>query len=249
MRNKFVYAFSILILLCGVLALPVPAEAGGISYLQQVASGTDASSYTFSSQSLGTAAADRYIVVVVNARTLAGTALSSITVAGVTATLGVNYTRAGSAQIAAIGVAAVPTGTTGDIVLNFNGTMRRAGYGAYRVTGLSSATANDTATDDSDPADFLLDIPAGGFGVGVCGDATTGGATYTWTGLDEDFDAVLEAANANYTGAHKVYAAAQTNLAIQCAHSETGAVPASAVASYGLNADASSIESDFIIFE
>ena len=205
-------------------------------FLQNSASGTDTDVYTFATQNLGTAAANRYILVSVAARTLAGSALSSITVAGETASLAVNHAP-GNGSIAAIGVAAVPSGTTGDIVLTFNGTMRRAGYAAYRITGLSSVTPNSTDTGSSDPDTLTVTVPDPGFAVAIASDATDGSATYTWSGLGvfEDFDAVLEAANANYSGAQSETAG---SVGFEVSHNQASAIPATAAASFALAADA-----------
>lgn len=204
-----------------------------LTFLQATQDGTDTNVYTFASQNFGTASADRYIICTGAARTLAGTALSSITIGGVTATLNVNFVDSGVTCISFIGIAAVPSGTSGDVVLTFNGTMRRAGIGLYAVTNLTSTTPTDTGSSEANPLTAGgLDISAGGFGVAVGGTADTG-ASATWAGLTEDFDTAWAPADGSYSGSSQTYATQQTGLTVTCTWTAS-TVPVGAFASYGL---------------
>jgi hypothetical protein len=220
---------TILILIIGTLYLPNNASADiSIAFLQSAESGTDASSYTFSTQNIGVAATDRHIIVATIARGASQT-LTGVTIGGVTATSVANNSNDGS--IAALFIAAVPTGTTGDIVLTFSGTMIRAADGAYRATGLGSATPTDTGVSSANAPTTDLDIAAGGFGIGT---AFSGGTapTFTWTGLTENFDAGwAENSDTAYTGAMEEFATAQTGLTIT-ADSGTGVTNSGAFASW-----------------
>lgn len=182
-------------------------------FLQGVGDATDLTTYTFSSQNLGTADASRYIIVGVLSRRAAGTpSISSLTIGGVSAAAVVAQTNTASgSDIAALYIAAVPTGTTGDIVVTFDAAMLRCAVVAYRAVGIASATASDTDSSTATDPTCNLDVPAGGFAIGV---ACTGnaGASFTWTGLTENYDAVIEALNA--TSASDTFVAAQTGLAI-----------------------------------
>jgi hypothetical protein len=55
----------------------------------------------------------------------------------------------------------------------------------------------------SNPATDTLTVPAGGFAIGY-GFATDASAhrTATWTGISEDFDALIETLGFSHTGAH-----------------------------------------------
>jgi len=157
------------------------------TYLQGVGDSTNATSYTFSSQNLGAADADRQIVVAIAGRALGTPTLSSVTVGGVSATINkTQYTDSGGARsTAAIAIADVPTGTTGDVVLTYSAEMLRVGQALYSVTG-ANHTAYDTGGSSADNPSASLDIPADGYGFGTA--FILGSAT--WTNLTEDYDEI-----------------------------------------------------------
>src|SRR3990167_2651308 len=159
------------------------------SFLQAAVDTTEATIYTFSSQSLGTAAADRYIVVAIAARGLGTTrTISSVTVGGVSATINVQTPNITSnTSLTGIVIAAVPTGTTGDIVITFDAQMLRCGIGLYRVTNLVSATPTDTdGSTAADPSVTLTTVDGGiAIGVGFTQDTAPQAA---WTGATENYD-------------------------------------------------------------
>ena len=121
------------------------------AHLQTTVDASDLTTYTFSSQNLGTAAPDRHIIVGVAARKGgSATTISSVTVGGVSATIVDQYSNSDSnSNISGIAIASVPTGTTGDIVVTFGAQMVRAVIAVYRATNLSSATEFDKAEDGS----------------------------------------------------------------------------------------------------
>lgn len=140
--------------------------------------GVSQSSVTYASQTIGTAASDRYVIVAVYTDQSSGT-ISSVTVGGVSAT------AAHSSFVTALGVvgiyaALVPTGTTADIVINTS--ITASGFhAAHWTVNMASGTAYDTATNtQASGANAVsgLDIPANGFAVGfaVIDDGTS---TYT----------------------------------------------------------------------
>lgn len=156
---------------------------------------TDTDTYTFSSQNLGTAAADRYIIVAAAGRTVSTDLnISSITVGGVTATVVQSAQSAVGDNDLTIAIAAVPTGTTGDVVVTYNTTSLRCQICLWRATGLASATPTDTDQDDGEPGthdpSVSLTVP-NGFAVGiVSNDAST---SVTWSGLtNKRYDDTLE---------------------------------------------------------
>lgn len=156
---------------------------------------TDLTTYTFSSQSLGSPAADRYIIVGVTARRATAFTITSVTVAGVTATLvaGADASNVSSGNTrAALYIAAVPAsaGLTGDVVVVVSGAALRLGVICWRATGLLSATASSTVASTANDPTGTLTIPADGFGLGI---VTSGVAApnVAWTGLTEDADTDL----------------------------------------------------------
>lgn len=183
------------------------------SYLQSATSTADTNAYTFSSQSLGDAASDRYIIVTAIARK-AGAAftLSSITIGGVSATIVRQVTNTvTNSDTAAIVIANVPTGTTGDVVVTWSTTVLRCAIGMWRATSLSSATEHDASTSTAADPTYAIDVPAGGFAIAA--GLTAAATTVTWTGLTEKFDSTLESF-VTYTGASDEFATTQTNLTV-----------------------------------
>jgi hypothetical protein len=195
------------------------AVAGGapvVAFTDSAVDPTNTTTYTFTLD-FGAAAGDRYLIATPSTRgSGTGAAISSVTIGGVTATEVINTTAllATVYNGAAIFIAAVPTGTSGDVVVTYANSQLRAGCGLYQVTGLSSSTAHDTATDSgSDPLTDTIDVPAGGFIVAVAvGEGTP--PIFTWTGVDESYDEAMESTIC-HSGGFKSYAAAQTGQAIE----------------------------------
>lgn len=174
---------------------------------------TNQSAYTFSSVNLGTATSDRVIIVSTTGRADDGTArtLSSMTIGGVSATINVQSENSGN--VAAIACASVPTGTTGDVVVTFSGTMGDAKIATYRATNIST-TATDTGSSSANPLTDTLNISATGFALSMAkSDGTT--PTATWTNLVERFDESDQGGN-YVSGASQTYQTAQTALSITC---------------------------------
>lgn len=158
----------------------------------------NASTYTFASQALGTAYTDRKIIVGIGARGGSDYTPSSVTVGGVAATQVASVVQNGS--YAGIYIASVPTGTTGNVVVTFSGTMVRAAVGVWSARRLQSTTAIDTATDPDNPISQALTMSAGSIGVGV--GFTQGTATHTWTGLTKTFqEDMTDTNNSSVSGA------------------------------------------------
>ena len=110
----------------------------------------DATSYTFSSVSFGSAASNRSIVVGIGAgRASSGArSVNSVTIGGVTATIAAEK-NSPAGNVAAIAFAKVPTGTSGDIVVTFNSTMARCGIGVWSATDLGGVIDTDGDADNA----------------------------------------------------------------------------------------------------
>lgn len=194
--------------------------AATITFLQVAKDATDLSEYTFSSQDLGVAASDRYIVCTIQGQSNDGGArtISSASIGGVSATISVNLVNSSGTGCGII-IAPVPTGTTGDVVITFSGTMGDCNIALYRCLGVGSVTATDTGSDSATgvPSEALsdtLNISAGGIAVGVSQNDISI-ATATWGNLTERFDE--QTANTNdMSGASAEFATTQTGLTISC---------------------------------
>lgn len=166
--------------------------AGGValsySFLQSAADTSNTTTYTFSSQNIGTAASDRSIVVLAVCRGVNTTTSCSMTIAGQSATVDL-FAGSGSNDYIAVGRASVPTGTTGNIVVTWSAGQLRCAYAAWRVTGGSlalddSATATGFGTTATD-----LVVTSSDNGLIVAGHTTpNSAATTVWSGATEVVD-------------------------------------------------------------
>lgn len=203
------------------------------SFLQVATSATDLTTYTFADQNLDTAAPDRYIVATISGRSNDGGArtINSVTIGGVSATINVQTTDQGN--VIGVAVASVPSGTTGDVVVEFSDTMTDAAVALYRVPGITTTTATDTGTSTATPLTTNLDINAGGFAVAMA-KSDNSSHTATWTNLTERFDQD-DASTNSISGASDDFATAQTSLAITCTWSASTR-PVFAAASFNVAA-------------
>src|SRR5690606_23430167 len=144
------------------------------------------------SQNFGTASGDRYIIVTIMARKSGGaTTITGVTIGGIAATEVTQRTNnVTHSDVAGIFIAADPTGTSGNMVVNFGATMVRCAIGLYAATGLSSPTAHDTDSSIASPPTVSLDVPANGFVIGA--GLTAASSSATLTGITEDYDSPLE---------------------------------------------------------
>ena len=138
----------------------VPASgAVQISLTDSSADTNDASVFTFSSQALGAAASDRYIVVGAGWRRVSTSpTLTSITVGGVSCTIPAGAKLDGTVSGCALGIAAVPTGTTGDVVVTLSHSCTTSSIGVWALynvlsdTPVGTAENTDTVTNLSVPS-------------------------------------------------------------------------------------------------
>jgi hypothetical protein len=144
--------------------------------------------------SLGTAAANRKIIVGFTARNSGGTGgvVNAATVAGqsaLPAQITANSDTANNKAV--IMVADVTAGTTGNISIGLTVQQNRAGAGVWAMYGAGSSTATDTdKTEGAADGNVTLTVPAKGVAIGVSYHQAAG--TASWTGLTGRYDAALE---------------------------------------------------------
>lgn len=110
-------------------------------------SGSGTATVTFSGISFGTAASTRMVVATFGmALTSLGSTITSVTIGGITATQAAYIENTGQAGASAIFYAAVPTGTTGNIVITASSVLGAVQLGVYRLSGLNSNTPVNTCT-------------------------------------------------------------------------------------------------------
>lgn len=175
-----------------------------INYVGTTVDTGDTSTYTFTNHAIGTASADRVVLVAVCVRSAtAGISISSMTIGGVSATELVEASTGANVTSAIYGLL-VTSGTTATIVVTPSNSSQRCAVSVFEMTGTGGATTTSaTATDTSPPSSTTITIPANGAAVGLSF-ATSGSAvgTGTWAGLTEDNDADLENTNNHYSAAH-----------------------------------------------
>jgi hypothetical protein len=205
--------------------------AASRTFLQFASDTSDATTYTFASQNLGAADSGRYIIAVVHCRSTSSATLSSASIAGVSATIVVqNNTIGVTRNVSAIIIAAVPSGTTGDVVITFSSGALRCGIQLYRVLGIDGLAASDSDSSTAAAPSVSIDIPEGGIAIAGASSAS-GSATCTWTNLDEDSDSIIESLFA-VTSASNEFATLQTGLTITATFTASSG-PVGVFASWG----------------
>lgn len=211
------------------------ASGRTVTYVTQLSDGTDAASYTFTGASIGTAAADRVVVVGVWVRSLSAVNFTSgsLTIGGVSATrLSTAAAGAGPGASCALYALNVAAGTTANIVVTPSASSIRCAIAIWTVTGSTSVTTSDTisANTGSPAITGTLTIPIGGVGIAVAGDGQGTTQTCTWTGMTERFDTGVEAVNAFTGGDSSTPGATQT---VTATFSGATSDPVLAAASFG----------------
>ena len=193
------------------------------------------SSFTFSSVSIGTASADRKVVV--SAATSGSghdtTGVTGLTIGGTSATKAISvYSGSGPGRVHTElwYLNSVSSGTTADIVVTWNSSRYGMNIGTWAVTGGASGV-NDTATTSSASGTLstTIDCSAGGVVIGArtCDVSLNDHNQQTWTGLDNDGASAADGPRGAsgctaYTQfGSKEYGTAQSGLTVSLAPSGT----------------------------
>lgn len=183
------------------------------------------SSYTFNSVDIGTAAADRYIILCLFFSGGATGAGKTVVCNGVT------LTSLGGAAGAGIYSGLVPTGTSVTVTVTSGGSSDTCGIAVYAAYGLQDAGAvSDIQTSTSTAASVTLNtnVPAGGIVVASRKSNSTTSAT--WAAVTENFDST--AVSVTYTGASIEVPAGNAALGVQCTFTGTATAPGFVSASF-----------------
>jgi hypothetical protein len=164
------------------------APAVGLTFIETpTPQTTNAATFTFSSADIGTADADRIVVVGATGSGFAtGKTITGITLGGdgMTEIIETNY----SYSNAGIYAKAVASGTSSDIAVTFSNTNGNCVIYIYSMIG-ASITPTDTDVDSTgEPSSLSLNVAAGGVGIGCWCTSAGSGLTTVWTGLTEDHD-------------------------------------------------------------
>ncbi len=168
------------------------------------------SSKTFAASQIGTAAADRLVMVLPAAMGGGGGSLNSLTIGGSDATKVV--TSPVNADIASIATLLVPSGATADIVVNWSDSHDGTTISIYTLTGYELATAFDSGSNEGTSSrSASLAYPDGGVAVAIA--ANFANADMTWSSLTRLY-------NASNSGS-KYSSAGATGLSAATPHTET----------------------------
>ena len=171
------------------------STAGGsnissLAYADYAEDSVDRSTYTFSSMGIGAADDDRFILVAVQGAENSVTtsyAPTSVTVGGQSATKLLNAgVQDFDFNVYSLWRAAVPTGTTGNVVVVWSRTIYNCSVATLRLIHATGTVSDSDTTAGSDPETTgSLTLPSGGVGL-ACGGGweTTGGpsVSHSWSG-------------------------------------------------------------------
>lgn len=212
-----------------------PAAGGGgvtSSFLGNTGANSTVSTITVSGAALGAADSDRKILVTVFAQGDSSPNVSSLSVGGETAALVSGTSQATNLSsvtlMSDMFQAAVPLGTTGDIVVTWPSSVARYGIIWWRLVGAGASFSNGIVNSDANFSGQVsttnsFTVPTGGnaFLAAFLYNPVTQGVTFSDTLFDvEDFNAVW---SGNMT-----YAAARSTVG-----NETGDIVVTSVATSG----------------
>jgi hypothetical protein len=179
--------------------------------------GNDSQS-NFSFGSFGAEASDRYLIALISGRDGANNfTASSVTIGGVSASIAAQVTNTNTAVQSVIAIAAVPTGASGSVVVDWSEALVEDQVCTLlRVTGLASATAYDTDSGEDTANDTSLagtiDCEAGGLVVAISGN--TSNRTSSWSLANEVSDQATTDGGVYQSAAYEIFASAQTGLSV-----------------------------------
>lgn len=150
----------------------------GITFVGTNNSVVAGTSFTFTSQGIGTADATRVVAVGI-AHGINALTVTSVTIGGNAATQATGAAvNSGAGASTDIWYLAVPSGTTADIVVNISASQTRCAIDVYRVVGTSgfSAGSNGFSTTGVLTLSATAAVPAGGGAIAILNVHASGAA-------------------------------------------------------------------------
>lgn len=151
----------------------------------------NASTHTSGAIDIGTADAARYVVVAFGGQGNLGA--TSVTIGGISASKIDDSFSASNTSVSLWG-AAVPTGTTAVVVVNWSTTNNNIYLQLYSMYGLSSTTpyhTNKNVVTSGAGVSTTLNIPTNGIAIAGAG-TWINNVDHTFVGVTEDLDAQIE---------------------------------------------------------
>lgn len=177
-----------------------------LTWASSAVTGTDGTSHSFATQAIGTAASNRYVIVVISTGQDVGATYtnghpSTVTIGGVSATkLYAPVPTAGDGDgIMSMWGALVPTGTTATIAMTWPVSQRRVGIATYALYYHTMVPTYVGSGTFATTANISLNVlcPRNGKGLigNTGGDASSGAYPTTWSGttpVTGFYDQVIE---------------------------------------------------------
>jgi hypothetical protein len=171
----------------GAAAISSPPS---FTFIGMSLSNASLTTYTFTAVDLGADDPDRVFYIPISAAAGSNRNVVSVTVLGESATIVTS--NAASVNYAGVAAIRLPSGNSGNIIVELSGSAVTAGIGLYRAVGYSEGATHSVTTNAT--GSQSLTTPVGGVAVAI---AYSGNAAITFTGLTTD-DSGAAAANRNY---------------------------------------------------
>lgn len=200
-----------------LFSAPINTVPVAVSYVTRSAIESVTTSYNFGSLSIGTAAADRFVVVGISSTcdspSTAGA--SGVTIGGVAATLLVERADDPPDGITtALYGLSVPSGTAATIVATFASNQQRCAAAVWRMTGAESLTPRYTSSGRSgSPISQDITIAPRGAAIALATWRTT--TSGTWGGITREFTGAVGSVNDRQEGGSHETATALNALTLE----------------------------------
>jgi hypothetical protein len=198
--------------------------AATVTYITSARSGSNTFTYTFAGTAIGTASADRLVVVTAAINQLASGSyfINAISIGGTAATIAV---RSASSTNCAIAYLLVPSGTTADIVVSLagGGTPGRCQISVFNVTGWNTQAPTSVGSTEPTTGTTISATASSAVGdaaISVC--FTYAEISHSWSSpMIEAFDAVTEDSSASSAYANGITSSPLTATVTKSASSQS----------------------------
>jgi len=196
---------------------------GGITATFQASAvdAADLTTYTFSSQPIGSASSTRRVVVTIS--TNSTRTISSVTIGGVSATLDATNTLSGTAHVA-IASAVVPSGTTASVVVTMDAGALGCGIGVWTLT--DGDPTGQVATGNGDPTALTVTTTTGDVVIAYAFTTGVSTALFAWTNATERFEEDVYSTTTTHSGADTVASGSSTAVSVDPSATTTVGVAA-----------------------
>ena len=193
---------------------PVGEPPGTFGYRQTVTESATSTVKTYASIDFSTAHSTRMVAAIISWQSNVARTILSVTIGGISATLAVAQGTSTGANRVEIWYAAVPNGTSGDVVVTFSGDVDNGSacmvWSGYPASQTPVDSGGATAASGGLMTISDLAVTSGGFAVAGSAGFTTGN-TWAWSGADALAERVDAVSNQNgYSGIDIVVTASST---------------------------------------